>query len=60
MIGGDGRFCDVATIDIGTDTEACEIATTLINDHPAVEVWQDARRVALVTRDGIQTAKPAG
>jgi hypothetical protein len=59
-IGANGCFKDVATIDLRTDAEACEIAAVRLDGHPAIEVWQEARRVALVTRDGLQMAEPAG
>lgn len=55
-IGRDGRFRDVAAVEVGTDAEACDIAMTYLHDHPAIEVWQQARRVALVTHDGTQMA----
>jgi len=51
-IGTDGRFRTVAAIDVQTDVKACENAAVRLNGGPGIEVWQEARRVALVTRDG--------
>lgn len=58
-VGIDGRFREVAVTDAGTDVEACEIAIDRLDgQRTTIEVWQETRRVAVVTRDGVQMVEP--
>jgi hypothetical protein len=48
FIGPDDHIVKAEVIDCSTDTEAVAVAVASCREHPAIEVWDRARRVERV------------
>ena len=54
-----GRLNDYRVVECSTDADACRLATTHLSGEPAVEIWQNRRKIAHIRMPQVVEAKAA-